>query len=163
MLKNYLNIAWRNLLKNKAFSFLNISGLAIGMASAVLILLWVQNEVSYDRFHENQDNIYEAWNRGQVNDKIECWNSTPKDSRTDFEKGLSGSRKGGQSNEYLVCNLRGYEKIFNSIYYRGSGVPENIQFPAGTGQSEYRTEQSKIGCDYREYGQADVWHRRSHE
>ena len=78
MLKNYLTIAWRNLLKNKAFSFLNISGLAIGMASAVLILLWVQNEVSYDRFHENKDNIYEAWNRGQVSDKIECWNSTPK-------------------------------------------------------------------------------------
>ena len=77
MLANYLKIAWRNLLKNKAFSFLNISGLAIGMASAVLILLWVQNEVSYDRFHENRENIYEAWNRGQVSDKIECWNSTP--------------------------------------------------------------------------------------
>ena len=55
MLKNYLTIAWRNLLKNKAFSFLNISGLAIGMASALLILLWVQNEVSYDQFHKNKD------------------------------------------------------------------------------------------------------------
>ena len=41
MIRNYLKIAWRNLTKNKAFSFLNISGLAIGMASAVLILLWV--------------------------------------------------------------------------------------------------------------------------
>ena len=50
MIKNYFKIAWRNLIKNKAFSFLNISGLAIGMASAVLILLWVQNEISYDRF-----------------------------------------------------------------------------------------------------------------
>ena len=46
MLRNYFKIAWRNLLKNKAFSFLNISGLAIGMASALLILLWIQNEVS---------------------------------------------------------------------------------------------------------------------
>ena len=54
MLKNYMVIAWRNLMKNKAFSFLNITGLAIGMASAVLILLWVQNEVSYDRFHQEQ-------------------------------------------------------------------------------------------------------------
>ena len=64
MIRNYLTIAWRNLLKNKAFSFFNISGLAIGMASAVLILMWVQNEVSYDKFHARQDNLYEAWNRG---------------------------------------------------------------------------------------------------
>src|ERR1700687_4681609 len=77
MLKNYLTIAWRNLQKNKAFSFLNISGLAIGMASAVLILLWIQNEISYDQFHKNKDHIYEAWNRGQMDDKIQCWESTP--------------------------------------------------------------------------------------
>ena len=64
MLKNYLKIAWRNLWENKAFSFLNISGLAIGMASAMLILLWIQNEVSYDRFHKNDPYLYEAWNRG---------------------------------------------------------------------------------------------------
>jgi ABC-type antimicrobial peptide transport system permease subunit len=75
--KNYLLVAWRNLQKNKAFSFLNISGLAIGMASAILILLWVQNEVSYDRFHKNKDFIYEAWNRGKMDDKIQCWNTTP--------------------------------------------------------------------------------------
>jgi putative ABC transport system permease protein len=78
MLKNYLKIAWRNLLKNKAFSFLNISGLAIGMASAVLILLWIQNEVSYDRFHKNKDYIYEAWNRGEFDGKLQCWDNTPK-------------------------------------------------------------------------------------
>ena len=60
MLKNYLTIAWRNLLKNRAFSFLNISGLSIGMASAVLILLWIQNGVSFDRFHQNKGYIYEA-------------------------------------------------------------------------------------------------------
>ncbi len=70
-------VAWRNLQKNKAFSFLNISGLAIGMASAILILLWVQNEISYDQFHKNKDHIYEAWNRGQMDDKIQCWESTP--------------------------------------------------------------------------------------
>src|SRR5215467_10229697 len=77
MIRNYLKIALRNLQKNKAFSFLNISGLAIGMASAILILLWVQNEISFDQFHKNKDRIYEAWNRGQMDDKIQCWNSTP--------------------------------------------------------------------------------------
>src|SRR5579863_285549 len=78
MFKSYIVIAWRNLLRNKAFSFLNISGLAIGMASAVLILLWIQNEVSFDRFHRNKDYIYEAWNRGEYDGKLQCWNSTPK-------------------------------------------------------------------------------------
>ncbi len=78
MFRNYLKIAWRNLKKNKAFSFLNISGLAIGMASALLILLWVQNEISYDQFQENKDRIFEAWNRGEFSGKLQCWNSTPK-------------------------------------------------------------------------------------
>src|SRR6185437_14997103 len=78
MLRNYLKIAFRNLWKNKAFSFLNISGLAIGMASAVLILLWIQNEVSFDKFHKNKEYIYEAWNRGTFDGKLQCWNSTPK-------------------------------------------------------------------------------------
>ena len=78
MIKNYFKIAWRNLTRNKAFSFLNISGLAIGMASAVLILLWVRNEVSFDMYHQNHERIYEAWNRGQMDDKIQCWNNTPK-------------------------------------------------------------------------------------
>lgn len=58
MLKNYFKIALRNLLRHKAYSILNISGLAIGMASSILILLWVQNETSYDRFNTNADQIY---------------------------------------------------------------------------------------------------------
>ncbi len=78
MFRSFVVIAWRNLLKNKAFSFLNITGLAIGMASAVLILLWIENEVSYDRFHQNKDYIYEAWNRGEFDGKIQCWDNTPK-------------------------------------------------------------------------------------
>jgi putative ABC transport system permease protein len=58
MLKNYLKIAFRNLLKNKGFSFINIFGLAIGITCCLLIMLFVQDELSYDRFHKNSDNIY---------------------------------------------------------------------------------------------------------
>ena len=58
MLKNYFKIAFRNILRHKAYSAINISGLAIGMASSILILLWVQNELSYDRFHKNADQLY---------------------------------------------------------------------------------------------------------
>ena len=58
MLKYYLKIILRNLLRHKAFSFINIIGLAVGMASTILILLWVQDELSYDKFFKNADSIY---------------------------------------------------------------------------------------------------------
>ena len=78
MFKNYFKITLRNLLRNKAFSVINIAGLAVGMASAVLIVLWIQNELSYDQFHKNKNRIYEAWNRSDFDNKLECWNNTPK-------------------------------------------------------------------------------------
>jgi putative ABC transport system permease protein len=78
MFKNYLKVAFRNLWRNKGFSFINIAGLAIGMASAILILLWMQNEISYDDFHVKGDRIYEAWNRAEFSGELHCWNTTPK-------------------------------------------------------------------------------------
>ncbi|MBS1566909.1 MAG: ABC transporter permease, partial [Bacteroidetes bacterium] len=78
MLKNYLKVAFRNLVRSKGFSFINIAGLAIGMASAILILLWIQNEMSYDRFYEKSDRLYVAYNRSVFDGKLQCWNSTPK-------------------------------------------------------------------------------------
>ena len=59
MLKNYFKIAWRNLLRNKALSFINISGLSIGLACCdMLIFLYTKDEVSYDRFHEKKDSLF---------------------------------------------------------------------------------------------------------
>lgn len=78
MIRNYLKVAFRNLWRSKGFSIINISGLAIGMASAILILLWIQNEMSFDRCHAKQDRLYQAWNRGKIGDKLECWSTTPK-------------------------------------------------------------------------------------
>ncbi|MFQ5630353.1 MAG: ABC transporter permease, partial [bacterium] len=58
MLKNYILIAFRNLRKYKIYSLINVFGLALGMASCILILLYVQDELSYDQYHENADRIY---------------------------------------------------------------------------------------------------------
>ena len=58
MIKNYIKIAWRNIQKHHVYSFINITGLAIGMACCILILLWVQDEVSFDTFHKNRGNIF---------------------------------------------------------------------------------------------------------
>lgn len=58
MFKNYLTIALRNLLRQKGYSLLNITGLSFGLACTFLIALWIQDEMSYDRFHENGDRLY---------------------------------------------------------------------------------------------------------
>ena len=76
MLKNFFKITWRNLVKNKFYSIINILGLTIGMASAMLILLWVQNEMSHDRFYEKTKRIYLANNLDKVNGKLFVWNNT---------------------------------------------------------------------------------------
>jgi putative ABC transport system permease protein len=64
MIKNYFKTALRNLLRNKIYSFINIAGLSIGLACAMLIILYVKDEVSYDRFHSNVGNIYRIVTQG---------------------------------------------------------------------------------------------------
>ena len=58
MIRNYIKTAWRNLLKNRFYSVINISGLTLGLAIGILILLWVKDELSFDTFHKNAKNIY---------------------------------------------------------------------------------------------------------
>jgi len=66
MLKNYFKIAWRNLARNRVFSAINIAGLAIGLASCMLISLYVIDELSFDRFHEKSDRIVRATFKGTM-------------------------------------------------------------------------------------------------
>jgi putative ABC transport system permease protein len=76
MLKNYIKIALRNLRRNKLYSLLNITGLAIGITCCILILLYVQDELSYDRFHEKADRIYRATTHFVLKDRIMDFAST---------------------------------------------------------------------------------------
>ncbi|MEI9920300.1 MAG: ABC transporter permease [Bacteroidota bacterium] len=66
MLQNYFRIAFRNILKHKFYSALNISGLALGLAACFLIGLYVFDELTYDRFHENHENIYSVALHGRI-------------------------------------------------------------------------------------------------
>src|SRR5258705_1461961 len=71
MLRNYFKVAVRNLLKNKAHSFINITGLSVGMAVAMLIGLWIWDELSFDKYHKNYDRIAQVMqqrtNNGTIN------------------------------------------------------------------------------------------------
>jgi len=77
MFKNYFKITLRSLLKKPAYSFINIGGLAIGIASSILILLWLADEYSFDRFHKNYTSIYKLYQSQQWAEGISTGNSMP--------------------------------------------------------------------------------------
>jgi len=72
MIKNYFKTAWRNLIRSKVFSTINISGLALGLTCSLLIMLWVQDEYSVDAFHKNNPQLYHVYERRFDNGKVEA-------------------------------------------------------------------------------------------
>ena len=66
MIKNYLKIAWRNLLRNKIFSVIKILGLSIGLTVCMLIFLYTKDEITYDQFHANKDQLYRVIQKWQM-------------------------------------------------------------------------------------------------
>lgn len=70
MLGNYFKIAWRNLWRNKSFSFVNILGLTIGISATILILMWVRDELSYNKFNDNYSSIYKILANRDFNNQV---------------------------------------------------------------------------------------------
>jgi ABC-type antimicrobial peptide transport system permease subunit len=77
MFRNYFVITIRNLFKNGFYSVINISGLAIGVTCSLLILLWVTDELSFNKFHPKVDRIYQVWANANFNNEINSWTSVP--------------------------------------------------------------------------------------
>jgi ABC-type antimicrobial peptide transport system permease subunit len=77
MFKNYLTIAFRNLKRQKIYSLINISGLALGMTAFLIIAVWVWHEISYDRFHEHAGRIYRVAEKRHFPDQVRLSNRTP--------------------------------------------------------------------------------------
>jgi len=93
MFKNYFKIAIRNIFKNKVYSFINVGGLALGLATGFIILLWVDNEYSMNRYHTNTDRIYQVNAKLKFGNDIAVWENTPaplavfaKDNISDIEQ-----------------------------------------------------------------------------
>src|SRR5258707_6124024 len=77
MIKNYLKVAWRNLVRNRLYSLINIGGLAVGMAVSFMLLLYVYNELSFDKFNKNSDRLFEVMRNQPSNGEIQTGTSTP--------------------------------------------------------------------------------------
>ncbi|WP_257666707.1 ABC transporter permease [Parapedobacter tibetensis] len=76
MIGNHLKIAWRNLKRDKGFSFINIIGLTIGMMAATAIALWIQSELTYDRFYSHTDRLYEVFTADEFQGEKHAWGQT---------------------------------------------------------------------------------------
>jgi putative ABC transport system permease protein len=89
MLKSFFKIAWRNLLRNRKSSFINIAGLAVGMAVAILIGLWIRSEVSFNKDNRNYDRIASVMQNLHQNGEIQTWDGLPwplaEDLRTKYK------------------------------------------------------------------------------
>ncbi len=77
MLRNFFIVTLRNIKKNGLYSTINIAGLSVGIVCSVLILLWVADEVSYDKFHPKSDRLYQLWVNAEFDNRITNWRSVP--------------------------------------------------------------------------------------
>ena len=89
MIKNYFKIAWRNLFRNKGFSLTNLLGLTIGISCTMLIVLWVQDELTYDKFHANYNNIYQVMANRDFKNQVFTDESMVLPFASSIEKGIS--------------------------------------------------------------------------
>ncbi|WP_419700125.1 ABC transporter permease [Mucilaginibacter sp. NFX135] len=77
MIKNYLKIAWRNFIKNKVHSFINVAGLSVGMAVVMLISLWIWDELSYNKYFANYDRLVQVWQHQTFNGEVGSQTAMP--------------------------------------------------------------------------------------
>jgi putative ABC transport system permease protein len=138
MIINYLKIAFRNLVKHKAFSLINISGLAIGMACCLLIVIFVQDELSYDRFHENADRIYRIASkenrRGVIADYPFVFSGIPPILQNDYSEVLDYVRFDPREN--VLVSSEDKEFYEERLFYTDASVFEMFTFPLVKGNPE---------------------------
>jgi putative ABC transport system permease protein len=129
--KNYLKIAFRNLLRHKLYSLINVLGLALGMACCLLIILFIQDELSYDRFHEKAGQIYrvakiEKRNEGVVNYPLVFPVVAPK-LQEDFPEVLNAVRF--EPRLSVLVNRENKQFLEQRFFYADSNVFDVFTFP----------------------------------
>lgn len=136
MFKNYLKLAWRSLVKQKSYSFINITGLSIGMACCVILFLFLQNELSFDRFHANADRIYRAVLQYEREGEIRLSATTPAPLGpavlNEFPEVEQVVRLG--ENEFLITY--GNKRFYEQVFYADPELFDVFSFPLLEGNLE---------------------------
>ena len=138
MFRNYLKIAWRGLWKNKFYSIINISGLAVGLATGIMLLLWVQNELSFDKFNKDYKHIYQLSSHFKSNGENLTWTGVPGPLAV-FSKSIPGVQSVVRTQREFdqVLSDKDRKKIFdgNTIAVVDSGFFSMFSFPLVNGNS----------------------------
>ncbi len=129
-------ITVRNLFKNGFYSFINIAGLAIGITCSILILLWVADETSFDKFHPKSDRLYQVWVNATFNGKINSWTSVPlptyeamKTANSNIKRALVTDWGG----DHLVTV--GENRLMKRGYWASEEFLEMFEFPLLSGDA----------------------------
>lgn len=119
MFKNYLKTTFRNLWKNKGYSMLNIGGLAVGIACAALILLWVEDELTFNHYFSNRDNLYKIKDRQTYDGQTFTFDATPGPLAKGIKSEIPGIKNTARStwDDYVLFSLGD-----KTIYERGNYV-----------------------------------------
>lgn len=129
MIKNYLKIAWRNLLKNKAHTFINVTGLSVGMAVAILIGLWIWDELSYNKYFKSYDHIVQVMQHQTFNGNVGTQTAMPIPLGTKLRQDYTGVNKDFKyvvlstwTNDHILAH--GDKKLTKSGNYMQSEAPD---------------------------------------
>jgi putative ABC transport system permease protein len=126
MIKNYLKVAWRNLSRNKVYSFISISGLAVGMAVAILIGLWIYDEISFNKYHKNYSRIAQVIQNVTNNGEVATWRSVPYPLAEELRKNYGSDFKhvvlGGGFDDHILSV--GENKLTKRGIYFEPDAPE---------------------------------------
>ncbi|RIA11080.1 ABC-type antimicrobial peptide transport system permease subunit [Flavobacteriaceae bacterium MAR_2010_72] len=123
MIKNYFKIAWRNLLKNKVYSFINIFGLAIGMAVTITIGLWIADELSYDSYFKNHDRIAQVYQSQTFNGKVGTGPAIPRPLEMTLRESYGSNFKHISMSSWTQSRYLKYQD--NSISRQGNFMQES--------------------------------------
>ena len=116
MFKNYLKTAWRNLSKSRFYTLINIGGLSVGLTIGILLLLWIQDEFSYDSFHKNASRIYKIENMVGTGSSRQLWQATAAPIGVLAKKQIPGVEDVARVTNNTFYGLFKYrDKLFNEL------------------------------------------------
>ncbi|MEZ5018645.1 MAG: ABC transporter permease [Bacteroidales bacterium] len=138
MIRNFFLVTFRNISRHKAYTFINITGLAIGLAASLLILLWVQDELSYDRFHEKGDLIYRVEQDQSYSGQMYHVYVTPHPSGPVWKENIPEITDQARVNRLPRVLFRRDDKVFfeSSLIASDSGLFRMFTFPLVLGDPE---------------------------
>jgi putative ABC transport system permease protein len=146
MLRNFFKVTLRNLWRNKSFSTINILGLAIGMASALLIGLWIDNELSTDRFYTNKDRIYHMYSREMVNGNLDANGRTPSPLAAELKTSFPEVEDASRHRTVYFLVTEGEKHVNLEGAFVDSGFLSILDFPLhrGNAKTALNTPQSIV-------------------